>query len=241
MHVRWRLLKLELTELLRGQPVIFTEICDRISAMTEPGLTSCFPYYNKRYFVAKPAEISNGLLNLSLEDHKFHRFMRYLDIEQFAPFFQGGFHYGEQARSPVEKGLLPGREPSEAVTEGAGVYWIYDSAAAKKDEAAQIRALEERASHALSVPAGCDVRICSEDVPDIILEKLDPVRCRRYMTLSPIGIGDYDRDTICGMLDSSQFQLGYAPEHRGLVIKAGASVPADTASRLKKNVVLGIY
>ena len=60
-------------------------------------LSDAKPFLDHEYFIEKPAFITDGLLDLSLADHKFHRFMTYLNIRDLDVFYSGQFDFAANA------------------------------------------------------------------------------------------------------------------------------------------------
>lgn len=70
---------------------------DICKIMNISGFASFYPFCKKVQYIPKPALISDELLNLSLANHKYHRFMRYLAIPDIREYFGGSYAFAEKS------------------------------------------------------------------------------------------------------------------------------------------------
>ena len=102
----------------------FKSLGDICKTMTVPGCSAFFPFYQNELYIPKPALVSNELLDLSLADHKYHRFMRYLAISDINEYFNGTYSFAEKSNFSFGKYSFEGDKMKFSFRDYCGVYAV---------------------------------------------------------------------------------------------------------------------
>lgn len=178
-----------------------------------------FPFNQDDYYIIKPTFITKGLLNLSLKDHKFHRFMNYLKINDLSNYYMGNFDF--EANSRVRFGVYYKKNDIETFSfdKNAGVYMVVRSKQKFSDY------LTKEICILLETIIGTteqNIEVCK---PNKHWEELLKPTQSPVLSISNLDITDCSVKQIKEMISGATYNVSYDYTGKRLVIQAGAFFP----------------
>lgn len=184
-------------------------------------VSNLMPFQCDELYVEKTALITEGLQDLSLADHKFHRTMKYLKISDLRSFLDGSFDFARNAKTSF--GHYQKTEENEyfVFSEGSGLYFCIKSphSLLPKDRDALCRRLEQELPRIFSVDAVA-VSIEVEPLAYFLHEEGRPA-----LSLTDLDTRSLAPQHLEQILEGASFQAAYAPDGFGVIILAGAWFP----------------
>ena len=181
---------------------------------------SCaLPCLQNEYYIPKPAVITGGLLNLSLKDHKYHRFMKYLRLSELMDFYEGRFDFAANAK--LRFGVYRKENGCDTFTfdKDAGIFVVVRFAhQAAPTLAGQICSI-------LSSAAGSGDAQAEILTPDPLWKEMLAPGAAPVLSLNDLDITDYSVQQLQTLLAQASFDAAGDPDGKRLILRAGAVFP----------------
>ena len=184
-------------------------------------VSNTMPFQCGQLYVEKPALITEGLLDLSLADHKFHRVMKYLKLSELRNFLDGSYDFARNAKTSFGHYHKTTENEYFAFSEGSGLYFCLKSprSLSPKDRDALCQRLEHEIARIFSVDA---VAVSlAEGYQEHFLHEED----RPALSLTDLDTRSLPAQHLEALLEGAYFQVAYAPDGFGVIILAGAWFP----------------
>lgn len=184
-------------------------------------VSNTMPFQCDELYVEKPALITEGLQDLTLADHKFHRIMKYLRLSDLRSFFDGGYDFALNAK--ISFGHYQKVEEKEyfVFTEGSGIYFCLKTARnlSPKNQDALCQLMESEVQRVFFVNA-VKVSIAEGYQEYFFHEEYGPA-----LSLTDLDTRSLSPQHLEQILEGASFQVAYASDGLGVIILAGAWFP----------------
>lgn len=181
---------------------------------------SCaLPCLRNDYFIPKPAVITGELLNLSLKDHKHHRFMKYLRLSELMDFYEGSFDFSANAK--LRFGVYRKENGCDTFTfdKDAGIFVIVRSAQPVSP------ALAGQICSILSSAAGQGDTQAEMLATDALWKEMLAPGDVPVLSLNALDITDYSVQQLRALTAQAAFDAAGDPDGKHLILRAGAVFP----------------
>lgn len=184
-------------------------------------VSNTMPFQCGQLYVEKPALITEGLQDLSLADHKFHRIMKYLKLSDLRSFFDGSYDFARNAKTSFGHYQKTAENEYFIFSEGSGLYFCLKSprSLSPKDRNALCQRLEHEIARIFFVDAVA-VSI-AEGYQEYFLHEED----RPVLSLTDLDTRSLSVQHLEQILEGASFQAAYASDGFGVIILAGAWFP----------------
>ena len=179
-------------------------------------VSMALPFLGNDCFIPKPAVITEKQLNLSLADHKFHRFMKYLRLAELSDYYQGifdfaanaGIHFGTYQKDP---GL-----DTFAFAKETGLYVTVLTDGLLR------RSLTERVCLAVQEATGLSALHAYDCEPDLLWKQSLRSTDSPVLTLNNLDVTDYTTDQLIKLMTDAAYDAAYDSTGKRLLLRAGA-------------------
>ena len=222
-----------------------SEICARCNqpevkeklekVLNNAAISNVMPRVGEKFFIEKPARISEGLLNLSLSDHKFHRFMKLLPLEELDNFLQGRFNFRSNSEVYYGSFKKTGKGDLFELSEDVSMYFLADIPLENGIRKPEDTSLIDSEIEAILHDAGLtSVKVSSGEIGEVWEERStdrpeDPV-----LILSDIDTLELTDNEMVSLMQGSQYSTMYSKKN-SIMIKCGAYFPK--ASQVPQHVL----
>lgn len=184
-------------------------------------VSNTMPFQCGELYVEKPALITEGLQDLTLADHKFHRIMKYLRLSDLRSFFDGRYDFALNAKTSFGHYQKTEEKEYFVFTEGSGIYFCLKTARnlSPKNQDALCQLLESEVQRVFSVNA-VEVSI-AEGYQEYFLHEEDGPA----LSLTDLDTRGLSPQHLEQILEGASFQAAYASDGFGVIILAGAWFP----------------
>lgn len=185
----------------------------------EVDLSNVFPKLEEEFFVEKPSIINDNLLNLSLADFKYHRFMKYLPLKNLGRFLEGTFDFEKNGKISFGAYVKEEGEWFE-MNPALNLYFLFHT----KDFISpdQLKVLRETTERIVEDILSLPVFVACEQAGVEWELWLGKGGNSKVMTLGDFHTGKYTKEELEELLEGAQYTPCYDKESRSIVLRPGA-------------------
>ncbi len=179
-------------------------------------ISMTLPFLGADCFIPKPAVITEKQLNLSLADHKFHRFMKYLRLSELSDYYYGDFDFAGNAGIRFGTYQKDRSVDTFVFAEGTGLYVTVRTKSAFPHSLAKriCRAMEEATGLAELQAYDCEL--------DSLWRQSLQLTDSPVLTLKHLDITDYTADQLKELVADAAYDAVYDLMGKRLLLRAGA-------------------
>lgn len=213
-----------------------SELCQYVSELNtilnikkEFLCSDVFPFRGDDYYIIKPVAITNGLLNLSIKNHKYHRTLQYINIYELDKFFWGGFDYKKNSQIAFGKIVYDKASGvSYELAEEVGFYFFVDLK--NKKDRVKLDSLIEKIDIS---EIKCIQREMLPDIKNDLSSEL-----HIFIGLCDINTCELSPEQLEYLIDKSYFQIAYSEKKSNVKIKSGMCIEGEVEPWLCKNIYM---
>ena len=191
----------------------YKSLIDICQIMSFPGVSNFFPFCKKELYIPKPALISNKLLNLSLVDHKYHRFMRYLAISDINDYFSGTYSFAEKSNFSFGNYNLDNEKMKFTFIDNCGVYAVIED---ESNIDISIQGIKKIIKN--RIESANEIEIEFDSMTGIVEGKGEQ---HFYILLNDLETKHFSKAELEELLENASYHIAYDKEN-GVCIRAGA-------------------
>ena len=179
-------------------------------------ISMALPFLGGDCFIPKPAIITDNQLNLSLADHKYHRFMKYLRLSELSDYYRGSFDFAANARIRFGSYQKYCGVDTFAFAKETGLYVMV------RTESLFSQSLLERIACAVKEVTGLaelQVYACE---PDLLWKQSLQLTDSPVLTLNHLDVTDETAERLNELTADAAYDAAYDSTGRRLLLRAGA-------------------
>lgn len=219
----WKILKLYFKDNTFYNKKDIGDICKVFEGIVA---SDFMPFISNKYYVPKPAMITEGLLDLNIKDFKYHRVMKYIEISDLPDLFYGRYDFEKKSSLCFGQYTYNAGTGKFVFADNAGIYAVTLSEEPVEKIKSKIRLLEN------------DYEINHIEIDQIDEFAGKGTREVYFMLLNSLYTKNLSHQQLSKLLQGAFYQVGHKKNQDGLFILPGACFKTKYDWLTKQNVLL---